>query len=280
MTIQWIPPGPALADLVYGYMLRDTRGRPGIPMAGGINRYPALPFCCINFVVEGRLGISPAGAWQASAGGWTALPSTYLMGPNTRPFASVDVGSVNVLSIVFHTAAFARLCGLPTERLVDQVLPLGALQDAEWATLDRVLRMETAGRMEYIEHFLRRRWNAAGQDFDLAVQEAGLLLGGMPVAAAAETLGWSTRTLERRIRQGFGLEPRQLRHLMRATAVFRAAREAMRQGGESNLATLATEYGYADQAHMSRALRIWSGATPSQLLAGVAKDDSYWVYRL
>lgn len=209
------------------------------------------------------------------------LPSTYLMGPNTQPVTSAETGPVHVLSVIFHTAAFARLSGLSMECLVDRVLPLGAFQDSGWANLDRVLRQETDCRLDYIEHFLLQRWNAAGQDFDPAFHRAGLLLGEIPVAVAADRLGWSTRTLERRIRHGFGLEPRQLRQMMRATAVFRGAREAKWEGRrEGSLATLASEYGYSDQAHMSRELLAWSGLSPSRLLASVATDPSYWVYRL
>lgn len=280
MTIQWIPPAPALADLVQGYMLRDMRGQPGCPAAGRINRYPALPFCCINFVLEGQLAIVPSDPSREPPGRLTALPPAYLMGANTRPFASTDIGPVHVLSIVFHTSAFACFSGLSMEWLADRVLPLGALPDTDWAALDRSLRMEATGRLEHLEYFLRQRWQSSGQDFDPAPQAAALLLGKIPVAAVAEQLGWSTRTLERRIRRGFGLAPRQLRHLLRATSVFRAARETRQLNEGGNLAHLATEYGYADQAHMSRELRAWSGVSPSKLLAGVATDESYWVYRL
>lgn len=280
MTNQWIQPSPALADLVHGYMLRDSRGQADRLSAGRCNHYPALPFCCINFVLQGQRTIVPDASSGLLASWHATLPSSYLMGPHTRPFTICDSRSVLVLSIVFHTAAFVCFSGLSAEYLVDRVLPIEALQVSGWTDLEYSLRCEATGHLEQIEYFLLRCWQSTRPEFDLSSQRADLLLAETPVAAVADRLGCSTRTLERRIRNGFGLSPRQLRHQMRAATVFRAARDARQLGVDSNLARLAAAHGYADQAHMSRELRAWSGTSPSQLLAGVASNESYWVYRL
>ena len=48
-----------------------------------------------------------------------------------------------------------------------------------------------------------------------------------------------------------------------------------------NLADLAVQAGYYDQAHLHHDLLEFTGHTPSALLAGIAGNDpAFWPYRL
>ena len=74
-------------------------------------------------------------------------------------------------------------------------------------------------------------------------------------------LGVSERTLERLLTQRTERGPLFWRNLARARRCARAL------AGGGPLAQLAADHGYADQAHMSRDLRRWFGATPTRLRA-------------
>jgi AraC-like DNA-binding protein len=78
------------------------------------------------------------------------------------------------------------------------------------------------------------------------------------VAAVANILGVTTRTLRREIVAWTGLPPKLLARIFR----FQAALELVR-GGEDRLADVAAAIGYADQAHMAREFRALAGAPPS-----------------
>lgn len=45
-------------------------------------------------------------------------------------------------------------------------------------------------------------------------------------------------------------------------------------------ATLALDEGFADQSHMSRAVRQISGFAPAEFAKRFIEDESFWVYRL
>ena len=46
-----------------------------------------------------------------------------------------------------------------------------------------------------------------------------------------------------------------------------------------NWAGIAAEAGYADQSHLCREFRRYTGFSPQQLWRGVPKEDDLWVYK-
>ena len=100
----------------------------------------------------------------------------------------------------------------------------------------------------------------AAVTLDPRVREALDCLQDAPALATAQTrLGVSERSLERLLSQGTARGPLFWRNLARARRCARAL------AGMVPLAELAADHGYADQAHMTRDLRRWFGATPTRL---------------
>jgi AraC-like DNA-binding protein len=95
---------------------------------------------------------------------------------------------------------------------------------------------------------------------DARVREAlDCLQEAPPLGAAHARLGVSERSLERLLAQRTQRGPLYWRNLARARRCARAL------AGAEPLAHLAAQHGYADQAHMTRDLQRWFGATPMQL---------------
>lgn len=83
--------------------------------------------------------------------------------------------------------------------------------------------------------------------------------GRVRIGALADTLGRSRRHLIARFREQVGLPPKTVARILR----FDRTVELMRKG--SGLAALAYECGYADQAHLNRDFRQFTGTTPGEL---------------
>jgi AraC-like DNA-binding protein len=81
--------------------------------------------------------------------------------------------------------------------------------------------------------------------------------GALPVSELAEELGWSRRHLAVRFREELGMPPKAVARLLR----FERAVGRLRAGDD--LAALALDAGYYDQAHFNRDFRAFSGATPT-----------------
>lgn len=81
------------------------------------------------------------------------------------------------------------------------------------------------------------------------------------IAGLAWELGFSERQLRRRVLAAAGYGPKTLEQILR----FRRSLAA--SGPGADWSRIAAEQGYADQAHLSRQVRRWSGASPRELIA-------------
>ncbi|MFI6038937.1 helix-turn-helix domain-containing protein [Streptomyces sp. NPDC051315] len=86
------------------------------------------------------------------------------------------------------------------------------------------------------------------------------LAAGRPVAAVADELGLGTRRLHRRSLTAFGYGPKTLARVLRLQRALALARQGL------PYAHTATRAGYADQAHLARDVREFTGTTLTDLL--------------
>jgi methylphosphotriester-DNA--protein-cysteine methyltransferase len=83
--------------------------------------------------------------------------------------------------------------------------------------------------------------------------------GAVPIARIADEVGWSHRHLITRFRQQVGLRPKTAARLVRFDGVWRSIdqRRPLDWGADT---------GYADQAHLVRDFREFTGTTPVEFL--------------
>ncbi len=86
--------------------------------------------------------------------------------------------------------------------------------------------------------------------------------GQVRVADLADEVGWSRRHLGERFRTELGLAPKQAARVLR----FERAGRLLRQG-RTDLAALAAECGFYDQAHLTNEWRALAGCTPGTWIA-------------
>lgn len=94
--------------------------------------------------------------------------------------------------------------------------------------------------------------------FDLAAH-------GAPVEEMARLVGFSVRQLHRRCLPVFGYGPQHLRRVLRLGRALTLGRNGV------PLARVATDCGFADQAHLSREVRDLAGTTPTVLLSELSR---------
>lgn len=90
-------------------------------------------------------------------------------------------------------------------------------------------------------------------------------MGGDPALSItdwADAMGLSPASVSRGFHRAFGVSPKRFRMEMRVRRALRAIAVT-----DEPLAHLAVDLGFADQAHMTRALREITGATPAGLRA-------------
>jgi len=215
-------------------------GRPGLAclwlhVSGAVARPTRiLPDACVDLI-------------------WVAGRGVHLAGPDTTAvLAELAPGSV-VAGVRFAPGAGGPALGraLDADRDARVALPDLVAPDLEPREALRALA-QAAGRML-----------AAGPP-DRAVAEAARRLAdpAQRVDALADDLGLSDRQLRRRCLAAAGHTPKVLQRVLR----FRAFLAAAERHPEPDLARLAAEHGYADQAHLTNECARLAGLPPAALL--------------
>jgi AraC-like DNA-binding protein len=158
-----------------------------------------------------------------------------------------------------------RFFGVPMGELTNRVVELeDLLGPAAGELAERLAGAgDWAARLDLFERAIAARVLAAPPvATELEWAWARLLDSGgsVPVGTLAEELGWSRRHFAARMRDELGMPPKAIARILR----FERAVERLRAG--EDLAALALDAGYYDQAHFNRDFRAFTGTTPTAYL--------------
>jgi AraC-like DNA-binding protein len=204
-------------------------------------------------------------------GAWHALPSPFMVGLLDRPFTVETGEQLEIIGIRCFPWTVSALLGLspgsdagwstiaPTSAPIMPIShPIADLQPrlAAWVALGCI--DEALAELErYLLHALPcLAIDATSARAGLALRAAG---GKLPVSAAAAAAHVTVRTLERRFKQSSGHTVKDVAGLIR----FEGVRNRLWHEPKPDLAALAQELGYADQSHLSREFKRYSGMTPA-----------------
>jgi AraC-like DNA-binding protein len=159
-----------------------------------------------------------------------------------------------------------RFFGMPMGEIAGQTVELEDLIGSAAGELAERLAEapDWATRIDLFERAIARRVLAAPPlpaELEWAWQRLLESDGAVPITTLAEELGWSRRHLAVRFREELGMPPKALARLLR----FERAVKRLRAGDD--LADLALDAGYYDQAHFNRDFRAFAGTTPTEYLA-------------
>lgn len=243
---EWAPP-KALRGMVaclWASIAPDSGGRDAL----------VLPDACCDLI------------WQQGAG-------SYVAGPDTGPVRTSTQPGTVIVGVRFRPSAGGPALGLPLSQIRDQrpgladVLPATACSLA--SRLSPVLDPAVAAsRVLDVAGIL-----LSGGAEDLAVAHAAGLLHD-PAARleqVAADVDLSERQLRRRFHDAVGYGPKTLQRVFRFQRFVRSL-DATR--GTGDLATVAIQAGYADQAHLTRDCVALSGLTPAALARTRAGDPA------
>jgi AraC-like DNA-binding protein len=182
---------------------------------------------------------------------WQQGEGTSLVGPDTTAKLVGRAPGDVLVGMRFEPGAGGGALGVPLETLRDLRV------DA--AEVDRSFDVD--GELPPEEVLARLVSAAAGRQPDPLIALAARRVARQQVGAVARDLGVSERQLRRRFRAAAGYGPKTLARVLR----FRRFVEAI-DGGRTDLAALAFEAGYADQAHLTRETTRLAGLPPAAFM--------------
>lgn len=205
----------------------------------------------------------------ATPSGWQLLPSPILVGLLNQPIHFRVQGRLEVVGIKCFPWAVGELLGLSLGQIGVQgvahaIAHLQAPLQQQLAGGSVAAALATVARYFEQTHAQRVSDPLLGKAGS-ALRAAGGALPVSQVAAAAHT---TMRTLERKFKQAAGRPVKGVAQLLR----LEQARTHLWQHPTANLAGLAQELGYSDQAHLGREFKRFCGITP----AAFARQAQRW----
>jgi AraC-like DNA-binding protein len=225
--------------------LRDAEAQP--------RRHRVLPDACVDVVwTDGRLLVA---------------------GPATGPVVVELPAGTASMGVRFRVGAAGAALGVPAGELLDSAVALEELWGADGTQIAETVGSAAtpAAQLTALAAAVRRR--LAG--------EPDRLVRAAATGAARHELGIGDRQLRRRFADAVGYGPKTLERILRfqrflalATTgddiLRRAFPDEFGDGRTRDLARLAFEAGYADQAHLTRECSRLAGLPPAALLASGA----------
>ena len=166
-----------------------------------------------------------------------------LRGPETKPRSEILLPDYIWTGIRLQPGV--QLKNFPTQQFTDKF---------------RTLPADSSGQFEFEGTWLQfPDFNNAERLIE-QMHDLGYISGKVLNSQEFPTQGMSSKTYSRFVKRSTGLSPYKLHQLQRMAEALRLLRQGM------PAATVASELGFADQAHLHRAAKQFLGHTPKELL--------------
>ncbi len=252
-------PNPALRPYVTSYVGFELRGfPPGIHLGTPGRALTVIVSLSEPLDVVSLDGATPrSGQFEAVAGGLTS-----------RSVAIRHDGNQHGVRLSLTPLGARMIFGMPSAALAHELVQLNDILGRLGAELvDRMRVAETwPERFATLDAVLAQRRSVsahAGSPIRPEVEEAWHRLvvhrGRVQIGSLAADLGWSRRHLGDRFRKEIGLTPKEIARILR----FECAYELATAANPPSWAHVSAAAGYADQAHLVRDWREFTGCAPT-----------------
>jgi AraC-like DNA-binding protein len=201
-----------------------------------------------------------SGCSMSNNGSLQSLPSPFMVGLLNQPVIFYAKNCLEIIGIRCFPWTVFDLLGLPSGKDGVRIFehPIALLQSTLNAFIHAGKIDEAVAQVE--QYFLNAQSRIATNSM---LFKAGVAMtkanGTLPVSQVAAAAHATVRTLERNFKQSSGHTVKDVSALMR----FEQVRNHLWHNPHSNLAGLAHELGYTDQAHLSKEFKRYSGTTPA-----------------
>jgi AraC-like DNA-binding protein len=268
---QIVWPRPAVTGCVFCMIVRDTRGV-ALDHAQRFNFFPATPLCSVAWTFAGDCHLIDQPDRMHRPWTGARLPDLAFLGPQLGPLVSWNPGEAHGITVTFYPDAFSAMTGLDLSPLArhmapaEDILPQPILRPCR-DFFDDVRREGAEKGFAAFEYRIERLWAETRP------------AGTRPMTWVKDWSRSLALRAARRIKSWTGASRRELRGLGHIEQLYAKLHDAI-QNGDVDWAGLAAASGFADQAHMIRQMRRYTGFTPEQLLESARNDEAFWCYRL
>jgi len=192
------------------------------------------------------------------------LPEIYLHGQTIAPSRVTCQGNFSITGVSFQPHALKSIFGVDANEFTNAGFDLNLVQRKNHFNLSEQFAGEgtAEGKIKILSDYLLFQHQNNERQTEEAVRYAiGQIIqskGSLSLRALQKTLQLSERSLERKFNQSIGISPKLFSRICR----FQESLKQLRTSGYDKLSDIAYENGYADQSHLIRAFREFTGFSP------------------
>jgi len=189
-----------------------------------------------------------------------------VIGTMTRPLNVVIAHRVDLLGVRFRPGALSNFMSFDGVELLDARVDLANFWGRFAEELcGRLSEAAPINRISVLETALARRANARSKRdpfVEHCVKRIETANGALRIADLERSSGLTSRQIERKFARCLGISPKMFSRIIRFKRVAAAAGPRAR-----DWAGLAAAFGFADQPHLVREFKAFSGSTPVEHFA-------------
>jgi AraC-like DNA-binding protein len=279
---QLYPAPTALSGAIVAVVTRNTCGI-DLSDAQRLSHFPASPFVCLSWYSDTDFGLVTQNGHGTE---WRRLDTNVLIsGSQSGPTASWSRGSGRGGMIYFPINTATELFQIDVSMIQDRAICARRILGTTWfEMLDALVDSDDDQvTLEIIERYLEPRWRPSHprhSTTDILRGAGRQWVDGLARQANEWQRSRGTRQVERRIKALSGRSLREWQSLVGTEQAFFAARDRQESIKSLDWAAFALEAGFADQAHLSRAVKRITGFPPAEFARRFVEDESFWIYRL
>ncbi len=217
-----------------------------------------FPDGCIELIVK----LGPSWLWRGEKGEFVEQPQVFFVGQLVEPLWLRPAANSRTWAARMRPGGAFGLLGDHLDVSLGAVVPLERVWSSDAAALASAMRTAPPDAQAVVfQAALRSRAAQAAQAHPAvraAVDAIVEARGMVTIASLAAASGWSERQFTRRFAREVGCHPRQLARTVR----FQHLLKLIGDDPRIDWAGLAWDSGFADQAHLIREFRRFTGATP------------------
>ncbi len=252
---------------VLGQYVREHHGYRQREVEPGQHLGVPSPYLTLIFTLDEPMEIARHADPRQSPGVYSSMVG----GLHTSPALIVHHGAQSGIQLQLSPLAARPLAGLPAGELASMdVAAQEILGPLATQVSERIQAAATwSARFAVLDQLLGDALQVERTVPDEVARAWSLLLlsnGTVPICDVARDVGWSQRHLSNQFTREIGLRPKMAARVIR----FHRARRVLQRnvgGGRPNIAGVAAQCGYFDQAHLIRDWQQFTGLSPTNWIA-------------
>lgn len=255
---QYYPSSPRLRQFIHSFWTLKADGQPEENCL--VAPEPYLD-CLLSF----KSDTTPLNR----CGEGTLVKGSMLLGLRTQPFRMQPRGEIDYLVIRFYPSGLRPFLGFSCRELTDNFLALNSLRDRLGAIASPLEESPQTDleRIAFIEQalldMLPKAPTLPSKALLYSLRSIEGSRGLLAISELCRESGIQSRSLNREFENYLGLSPKRYSKLVRFNLLLARLSTLTKP---ANLASIAYDQGYYDQAHMIKECTQYTGLTPTELI--------------